>query len=370
MKNKIYILLSVCLLFGAVGCSRGQDQQLRCDIGEMLLVGFRGTTLEPQNHIVRDIEEYHIGGVILFEYDAPSGSRPRNVTSPEQLKILCAQLQAAGAGRLLIGIDQEGGKVNRLKERYGFPPFGSAQQTAEAGDDSVRAVARLTARTLHDMGINLNFAPCVDVNINPDCPVIGKIERSFSADPQRVAACARIWMDEQRAAGVVSCLKHFPGHGSSTKDTHEGLADVSRTWQCSEIEPYAILIEEKQVEMVMTTHVFNRRLDSVWPATLSQRTLTGMLRDSLHYEGVIVTDDLAMGAMVNEYSYEEIVLRTILAGADLLCLSNNGKQYDADLVPATVELIYRLVQEGKLPAERIHESAERIRALKKTMLKK
>ncbi len=367
MKNKLYILASLCMLWCTASCSHGQDRQLRRDIGEMLLVGFRGTTLEPQNHIVRDIETYGIGGVILFEYDAPSGSRPRNVTSPQQLQTLCRQLQEAGGGRLLIGIDQEGGKVNRLKEHYGFEPFYSAQRTATGGDDSVRDNARRTAATLREAGINLNFAPCVDVNINPACPVIGKIERSFSAHPQRVAACARIWIEEQRKAGVVSCLKHFPGHGSSTKDTHEGLADVSHTWQPDELEPYTILIGEGRVEMVMTTHVFNSRLDSVWPATLSQKTLTGLLRDSLGYKGVIVTDDLAMGAMVNEYSYEETVLRTILAGADLLCLSNNGKQYDADLVPTTVELICRLVQEGKLPAERIHESAARIRALKNKM---
>ncbi len=370
MKYNLSIVFALCLLFGTAGCSRGQEQPLRRDIGEMLLVGFRGTTLEPQHHILRDIEEYGIGGVILFEYDAPSGSRPRNVASPSQLQALCARLQAAADGRLLIGIDQEGGKVNRLKERYGFAPFYSARSTAEAGDDSVRDNARRTAATLRDMGINLNFAPCVDVDVNPACPVIGKIERSFSADPQRVADCARIWIEEQRAAGVVSCLKHFPGHGSSTEDTHAGLADVSRTWQRGEMVPYAILIGEQQVEMVMTTHVFNSRLDSVWPATLSHRTLTGLLRDSLGYEGVIVTDDLAMGAMVNEYSYEEIVLRTILAGADLLCLSNNGRQYDADLVPKTVELIHRLVQEGRLPAERIHESAERIRMLKKKLAAK
>ncbi len=380
MIHKSCILFFFAFLLCVTGCAQGrqqdeprytsEQQQLREDIGEMLLVGFRGTALIPQNHILRDIKEYHVGGVILFEYDAPSGRRPRNVTSPEQLKTLCSQLQDAGDGKLLIGIDQEGGKVNRLKERYGFPSFYSAQHTAQVGDDSVRDNARRTATVLHDLGINLNFAPCVDVNINPDCPVIGKLERSFSANPKRVTACARIWIEEQRAAGVVSCLKHFPGHGSSSKDTHDGLVDVSHSWQRSELVPYATLIEEGQVEMVMTTHVFNGHLDSVWPATLSQPTLTVLLRDSLQYQGVIVTDDLAMGAMVDEYSYEEIVQRSILAGADLLCLSNNGKQYDTDLVPNTVELIYGLVQHGKIPAERIHASAHRIRALKKAMLKK
>ncbi len=350
-----------------------EEEQLRRDIGEMLLVGFRGTTLSDSCHIVRDIRDYGIGGVILFEYDAPSHSRPRNISSKEQLKQLCSDLQHLSQETLLIGIDQEGGRVTRLKEQYGFPAFVSHEESARQGDRSVRRCARLTATTLRELGINLDFAPCVDVNINPQCPIIGKLGRSFSADAERVARCAALWTEELQGQGVIACLKHFPGHGSSEADTHLGLADVSESWKDSELTPYRMLIdsaaahEEKsrQVEMIMTTHVFNAQIDSLYPATLSKKTLTGLLRDSLHFQGVIITDDLAMGAMVNDYGYEEIVLRTILAGADLLCLSNNGNEYNADIVPQTVELVYRYVKEGKISADRIRESARRIRALKK-----
>ncbi len=372
MKNKISILLILTTF--VCGCSNAQNRVvaqheavLRQEIGQMLMVGFRGTSISDTNHITRDIKEYNLGGVILFEYDVPSHSRPRNISSVKQLKRLCRDLQSLSDGKLLIGIDQEGGRVSRLKEKYGFPTFASAQKTATDGDDSVRHYARLTAKTLAQLGINLNFAPCVDVNINPDCPVIGKIERSFGKDAVKVAKYAGIWIEEQNAEGVVSCLKHFPGHGSSKADTHLGLADVSDTWQPAEILPYRELIAKGDVQMVMTTHVFNSQIDSLYPATLSHTTLTGLLRDSLHFDGVIITDDMAMGAMTQQYGYEEMLLLAILAGADMLCLSNNGQEYNADIVPQTIDLIYDMVLSGKIPEERIHESAQRIRKLKESI---
>ena len=340
------------------------DTALRRDIAQMLLVGFRGTDLNDTNHIVRDIRDYAIGGVILFEYDAPSRSRPRNIVSPSQLQRLCGDLQALSPETLLIGIDQEGGRVTRLKSQYGFPLFASAQKTARDGNDSVRHYARLTASTLRSLGINLNFAPCVDVNINPSCPIIGKLERSFSPRSSRVGECGAIWVEEQQRQGVTACLKHFPGHGSSKADTHLGIADVSDTWHPSELDPYRSLIRRGDVRMVMTTHVFNAQIDSIFPATLSYRTLTGLLRDSLHFDGVIITDDLAMGAMTQQYEYGEMLRLTILAGADMLCLSNNGSEYDADIVPNTIDLIYNMVKSGDIPADRIRQSADRIRHLK------
>ena len=371
MRKAHIIIVLAALLAGCAGAQTPQytaeELSLRSDIAQMLLVGFRGTELSDTSHIVRDIRDCGIGGVILFEYDAPSKSRPRNVVSPEQLRRLCSDLQALSPDRLLIGIDQEGGRVTRLKSSFGFPAFASAEKTARDGNDSVRYYARLTASTLHDLGINLNFAPCVDVNINPACPVIGKLERSFSKSSHRVAECAAIWVDEQQRQGVTACLKHFPGHGSSKADTHLGLADVSDTWKSAELEPYRTLIANGDIRMVMTTHVFNAQIDSTLPATLSYATLTALLRDSLHFDGVIITDDLAMGAMTQQYEYADILRLAILAGADLLCLSNNGSEYNPDIVPTTVDLIFNMVQRGDIPAVRIRESAARIRQLKQKM---
>lgn len=387
MKKRFYYTLFIltCLLTASCGQAQKnadpksytpEELALRHDIAQMLLVGFRGTEVTDTMHIVRDIKEYGVGGVILFEYDAPSHSRPRNITSRQQLKTLCTSLQGLSETALLIGIDQEGGNVNRLKEKYGFPAFASAEKSAREGDRSVRAVASSTAKTLNSLGINLNFAPCVDVNVNPKCPIIGKLERSFSTDTTVVARCATIWLEEQQRQGVIPCLKHFPGHGSSLEDTHLGLADVSETWKTWELSPYRELISYSNshpdealhaVPMIMTTHVFNSRLDNKYPATLSHATLTGLLRQKLGYKGVIITDDLAMGAMTQQYEYRDMLRLTINAGADMLCLSNNGSDYNGDIVPQTVDIIFDLVKKGEIPEERIHESAQRIAALKATL---
>ena len=329
------------------------------DIGQLLLVGFRGQSLDSTHHLVRDLRDYHVGAVILFDYDASTGQRGRNIKDAEQLRTLCAQLRSYNPA-LLIGIDQEGGYVSRLSPRYGFPRIPTAKRLGTLGDDSIRHYAALTATMLTDLGINLNFAPVADVDINPRCPVIGGIERSFSAQPATVSHCCRLWVEEQYKRQVISCMKHFPGHGSATGDTHKGLVDVTDTWQRSELEPYRQL---PQGTLVMTAHVVNRQLDpSGLPASLSP-LITAYLRDSLGFNGVIVTDDLAMGAVAGRYGFDQIIRLALLAGADMLCLSNNGGTYDPDLVPRAVKAIKQLIADGELPEERIRQSANRIRNL-------
>lgn len=372
--NKLLIVL-VAFLGIAASCSNATSASssdggetvaydLDDDIGEMLLVGFRGIAVDSTNHIWRDLTHFHVGSVILFDYDAQTGKRGRNITRPQQVQSLCRQLRRVRPD-LLIGIDQEGGMVSRLHPRYGFPEVASAKTSAFEGYDSVRSCAVITSRMLHDAGINLNFAPVADVDVNQECPVIGKIGRSFSPSADHVADCCRIWIEEQRKQGIVSCMKHFPGHGSATGDTHKGLVDVSDTWKELELIPYGKLVNE--VPMIMTAHVVNRQLDSLGlPASLSP-AITSYLRDTLGFKGVIVTDDMAMGAIVNEYSFEAAIRMAIEAGADMLCLSNNGSRYDSELVPKTVRVIKKLVNDGTVSAERIHVSAERVRALKKSV---
>lgn len=341
------------------------ESQLRTEVAQMLMVGFRGTALTTDNHIYNDIRDLKVGGVILFEFDAPSGKRPRNITSRQQLKKLCSDLQAISQEKLLIAIDQEGGMVSRLRPKYGFPTFASAK--AMAASDSAAYWADLTAKTLKNLGINLNFAPCTDVDVNPDCPVIGKLGRSFSASPDAVARHAKTWIEAHRKHGVLSCVKHFPGHGSSDSDTHLGIADVSDSWNDKELIPYRQLIKDSCVDMVMTSHVFNSKLDSIWPATLSEKVITGVLRNRLGFRGVVVTDDLAMGAMVQQYSFDTVLSRAILAGADILCLSNNGSTYDPVIAKNAIDIIIEKVKDGTIPETRIHESYNRIMELKKRM---
>ena len=375
MRN--ILIISMLMAFALGGC-RASDRPdgidsasaetdsteytLEEDIGAMLLVGFRGTAIDQDHHIVRDLSQYHVGSVILFDYDAPSRTRGRNITDAKQLQMLCDQLRSYNPD-LLIGIDQEGGYVSRLSTRYGFPHIMSAQRSAELGDDTVRRYAQLTAEQLEKAGINLNFAPVADVNVNPKCPVIGAMKRSFSSDTKRVADCCRIWIEEQRKKGIISCLKHFPGHGSARGDTHQGLVDVSSTWQRCELEPYRTLVAENAVDMVMTAHVINRTLDPQGlPASLSGK-ITSLLRDSIGFKGVIVTDDLAMGAITQHYTMTQYIRMAIDAGADLLCLSNNGGSYNSDLVPQVAATILKLVNEGEVSRERIRQSADRVRRL-------
>lgn len=341
------------------------DDMLLDDIGQMLLVGFRSTTADSTSTIARDIRNYHIGGVILFEYDAPTGTHHRNIASPKQLRQLCRQLQQWSPEPMWISVDQEGGRVARLKVSDGFPvATPSPKQMAAGGIDTVHHYADRTAAMLHELGINLNFAPCADVDINPDCPVIGRLGRSFSTEPQQVAAYCAAWLDGQGKQGVVGCLKHFPGHGSASGDTHAGLVDVTDSWQQREVEPYRKLIATGKVPMVMMAHIVNRNLDPQYPASLSRHCVEDLLRGELGFDGVIVTDDMAMGAIVNQYGYAEAVALALEAGVDMLCLGNNGTSYNPDIVPQTVDIILQLVHDGKLTAERIHRSAERIRAAK------
>jgi beta-N-acetylhexosaminidase len=362
------LLITAFFFFSAiVGWAQqaNNDAELKRRIAQMLMVGFRGTELKSAMPIYRDIKTLGIGGIILFDYDAPSKTYKRNIASPKQLKKLIAGMQAIAPAKLLIAIDQEGGKVNRLKTKYGFPPTVSAQYLGKINNaDTTAKYISVMAKTLSELGFNLNFAPAVDLNVNPDCPVIGKVERSFSADAEVVAQHAAICLYELQKQGVLGCIKHFPGHGSSADDTHLGIADVTNTWTAQELEPFRLLIADGKAALVMTSHVYNAHLDEDYPATMSEKIITGILRGQLGFSGVVVTDDLAMGAMVDNYSFDEILIKAITAGADILCLSNNGKTYDGHIAQKAVNIIYKAVKQGKINPQRINESYNRIMALK------
>ncbi|MCR4659622.1 MAG: hypothetical protein K5650_04945 [Bacteroidales bacterium] len=336
---------------------------LRDDIAQMIIIGFRGQTADSA--VTRMVRDLKVGGVILFDYDAPTGKRHRNIGNPEQVRGLCAALQALSPETLLIGIDQEGGNVSRLRTDYGFGPNRSAKASAQGGADTVRRYAALCAEQLAALGINLNFAPCADVDVNPACPVIGAMGRSFGADAHEVAECCRIWVEEQGCRGVLSCLKHFPGHGSAGGDTHKGLVDVSHTWQRSELEPYRQLAAE--APMVMMAHVVNRRIDpSGLPASLSAKAYA-CLRDTLGYSGLVITDDMGMGAITSHYGYADAIALAINAGADLLCLGNNSSTYNPDMARQTIDIVEQLVRQGRIDEQTVRRAAARVRQTKQQL---
>lgn len=346
-----------------------QSWPLERKIAQMLLLGFPGETLEPDSPIDQAIRRYGAGGVVLFDNNIDLGVTGRNITSPAQLKQLTTALQQASELPLLIAVDQEGGVVARLKDRYGFPATVSAKYLGQQNRlDLTRSSSENLAATLDEYGFNLNLAPVVDLATNPDNPVIAFKERSFSADPALVAAHAAEFIKSHHRHHILTCLKHFPGHGSSRDDSHLGLVDVTRYWHENELQPYRDLISQGLCDMVMTAHTFNTAIDPDHPATLSRATIDGILRKQLGFDGVVVSDDLYMGAIVQHYSYETAVEKAINAGVDLLVVAND-KLYSPDIMPRTIELLLNLVQQGRIPRERIEQACRRIIAMKQRLLK-
>lgn len=374
----LLLLALAALLQGCAMLREAPTPELKRQAGQMLLVGFRG--LEPQDAsgqplpILRQVAELNLGGVILFDRDAGLGTPERNVQSPEQVQRLTSALaqsaRAAGLPPLFIAVDQEGGRVQRLKPVNGFPDSPAAAELCPDaadgnGPDTAPALAagETTGRMLRQAGFNLDFAPVCDVNVNPENPVIGKIGRSFSPSPLNAAACAGAFAWGLQGQRVLTAAKHFPGHGSSTADSHLGFTDVSVTWTEAELLPFAELIRLGLADMVMTAHVYNARLDPKYPATLSRAVITGLLRGTLGYQGVVVTDDLQMRAVASHYGLKEALGLAVNAGADVLLLGNNLEHHE-QLAPMVLDLLMELVAEGVVSPQRIRESAARIQALK------
>ncbi|HEX6655951.1 MAG TPA: glycoside hydrolase family 3 N-terminal domain-containing protein [Candidatus Limnocylindria bacterium] len=342
---------------------------LEARVAQMLLVGFRGTDTASAASAIADIRDRSLGGVVLFSSDQPTGNPVRNIVSPDQLAELTAALQSAAGeseagGPLAISVDEEGGLVARLDPAHGFPQTESAAALG-ARDDAAytRAAGKRIAETLKAAGVNLNLAPVVDLDVNADNPIIGALDRSFGADPALVTRQARAFISGHHDVGVLTTLKHFPGHGSSTADSHLGVVDVTRTWSPVELDPYRRLIPAGVVDAILTAHVFNARLDPDNPATLSAATIDGLLRGQLGWDGLVISDDMQMGAIRTAYGYADAVRLAILAGVDVLTIANQ-QVFEAGIVERTVKIITGQVARGEIPEERIDRSWQRIQAFK------
>jgi len=334
-------------------------------IGQLFLLGFQGGTIAADHPVAIDIIRRNLGGVILFDRTLSKKQDHNNILSADQLKTLITILQGFADTPLLIAMDQEGGKVRRLKPELGFPATASAAELGQKNDTTLTAIHALsTADTLQAVGINLNLAPVVDLNSFPDNPVIGKLDRSFSSTPQTVTIHAGEWIRAHNRRNVLSCLKHFPGHGSSRADSHLGFTDITETWQAEELQPYRDLIAEGLADAIMTGHLFHKDLDPEYPATLSPKIITNLLRRELQFGGVVISDDLQMKAITNRYGLEEAACLALAAGVDLLIIGNN-LDYDPGVLPRIISAILRAIQSGKLTEERIDEAWERVRLFKK-----
>ncbi|MBE0478875.1 cache domain-containing protein [Candidatus Aerophobetes bacterium] len=363
------VMAAVLLFFLAHPGYCGQNDPGRAKllekIGQMFIVGFRGTEISEDSYIVKVLNEVQPGGVILFDYDVPSKSFPRNIVNPDQTRKLISDLQEYSSHPLFIAVDVEGGRVNRLKERYGFSSFPGAEELGKNDNlDETKQTAKQIGKNLAWLGFNVNFAPVVDVNVNPDNPVIGSLGRSFSFDPEKVFLHASAFIEGLHSCNIISTLKHFPGHGSSFHDSHLGMVDVTKSYQEKELVPYKKLIAGGFSDMVMTAHIVDRYIDPDFPATLSPLFISELLRGEIGFKGVVVSDDMHMGAIVQNYGFAEAIVRAVNAGVDLLIISNNGESYEEEAIYEAQRAIVEAVEDGVISPTRIDESYERIRELK------
>jgi beta-N-acetylhexosaminidase len=338
-------------------------------LGDLLLVGFGGTQVEGNDEVRSLVCDVKVGGLILFERDSRSGDA-RNITSPEQVRQLTSDLQALAlqcAGRrLLIAADNEGGAVMRLSTRLGYLPTPPPQALGDAGDPAATALeSRRMGATLREAGINWNLAPVVDVAVNPLNPAVVTLGRTFSSDPQQVVIQARAFILGMHEAGVLTSLKHFPGHGSSRTDSHQGFVDVTDTAELKiELAPYRALIKEGLADSVMTAHVFNRGLDPWNPATLSRFTIRRYLRGKLGYKGLVVSDDLLMGAIRQRYGVEEASILALQASVDMLLISQNQGRVERGAAERVIAAIRGAIADGRLSPKALAAAVQRVRALR------
>jgi beta-N-acetylhexosaminidase len=343
------------------------DDLLDRMIGQTIMVGFSGQSEhDPGVKAVRDeLAKRSIGGVVLY---------PENVRSAPQLRLLTAYLANANSELVpFIAVDQEGGRVQRLTKWTGHKHYPSAQKMGRDGaltPEEARRIYGEMAKELAGAGINVNFGPVVDLSINPWNAVIARRKRSYGADPETVTSLARSFIAAHREANVVTAAKHFPGHGSSWSDSHKTLPDISRSWRESELQPYVALSHDGLLDMVMVGHLYHPRFSDgeKLPSSLSANAIRALRAGGyIGYQGVVVSDDMEMGAVRERYSIEDRVIRALDAGVDLLVFSN-VKSRDTDLGAKVHAIIAQAVRDGRIPRAKIEAAYQRIAALKHRLM--
>lgn len=338
---------------------------LEAMIGQMIIVGFNGT--EPHDKGVQavagQIAENKVGGVLLLG---------RNLRDAKQVKGLTEFLKDQPASRMpLIAIDQEGGRVQRLRHIDGLELWSSASDVAQAskrfGEGYAFEYYSSRARDLRSLGINFNLGPVVDLNINPENPIIGKLDRSYSDDPKVVAGVSAEFVRAHRMAGVLTALKHFPGHGSSLADSHLTLPNISASWDRVELQPYIELAKAGMIDAVMTGHLVHGGYSDGpdLPVSLSRRGIEA-LRALMGDSPIVITDDLHMRAISDHRSEEEAAVKAVLAGNDLLIFSSQ-ERIDPDLGDRINLAIKTAVEDGRIPVETIARAYLRIIGFKRSI---
>lgn len=359
------IFVSVFLFCQPTIAQEEKADSLDIKIGQMLMLGIGNRTATDSTDVILNaIDKGHLGGILLYEKNISKEK------SAERLKMLVAKYKNATEVPLLVSIDEEGGKVNRLKPKYGFPKTVTAKYLGDVDDiDSTKHYADIVAHNLYSLGINVNYAPVLDVD-DPNNPAIGKNKRSYSTSISNISKHATQVVKSHRYFKVKTVLKHFPGQGNATKDSHFDVTDVSNTWSEKELFPYIKLMYEGHADAIMTAHIVNKNLDEEkLPATLSKKIITGLLRNRLGFEGVVISDDMQMKAISDHFGFEQAIKMAIQADVDILMFSNQsfGKKSKM-IVPADIiKIVKQLIASGDITTERIDTSYKRIMVFKKSL---
>ncbi|HKI97949.1 MAG TPA: glycoside hydrolase family 3 N-terminal domain-containing protein [bacterium] len=296
----------------------------RADIGSLFVLGFRGFQVPDW---LRDFAaRYSLGGVILFDYDVGTRRYERNVRDPAQMRALCAEVAALPSAPLVF-VDQEGGKVRRLKEARGFAPLPSAQAFNGLPIAERRALARAAFAELRALGISYDLAPVVDLNLNPDNPDIGAVERAYSADADEVRAIVALLNEAAREAGLGLCLKHYPGLGGATTNSHEALTDLSDCLNPVQLELFHELAPTLSGHAILVSHGIVNQWEPGVPISMSGMAL-GALRRRLP-DVLLISDDLQMQGLQQRFGTAEACRQGIAAGLDLLLVGHNLRDESA-----------------------------------------
>lgn len=334
------------------------DAQLRADIGRLLWIGFEGVELD--NRTRDTLKAGDAGGVTLFGRNLPVGEEGTDLDALAQLNESLHQAGDHSGEELLISVDQEGGRVQRVKAPlvHRAPMYSFASMSDEEAVVAAQELGEEMGGELCALGFDINFAPILDVNTNPDNPVIG--DRAFSDNPAAVALRALAFARGLEAAGILACGKHFPGHGDTDTDSHLALPRLGHSMkrlQEVELLPFVLACQAK-LPLLMTAHVVFACLDDTVPATLSHRVITGLLRDELGYEGVIVSDDMDMKAIADNFGVGDAAVSAVEAGCDVLLLCRN-----TDHQEQARSALHKAASSNGSLRERIAQSAARIRGL-------
>ena len=334
------------------------------EIGNLIIAGFRGSSVSEDTPIRDWINDFQLGGVILYDMDLEYNQLgTRNIRSAEQLKNLNVSLQSFSKEPLFIAIDQEGGEVNRLNTKYGFPEFPSWNNIGQLDDlKFTEAYSRKLGELLNNLHINLNFAPVLDVD-GGSSSFITNQGRALSSNIQKITEHSRVFIKQLKQQGVLCCGKHFPGQGSASGDTHAGATDITTTWDKQELGPYKSLIHSRHLDAIIVAHTFHNKFDSEFPASMSRKTITDLLRIKLGFRGVVICDDPSMKAISAHYNLKTTLKCMLYSGVDMFILGNN-LEYDPHLIPNAVHCLQELVSEGAVSENRIYESLHRIQSLR------